>query len=118
MVFAFLLCCHLLVGEKKLEQKSLEQLVTFLRCLKRITKPDEELEKDGKEDIAKEEGEGQVDEVNKSTPCTEKKYKPKPSNLDWLNERSWNYFIHFEEEFEEVQGKFGVELLEKLGGVW
>ena len=83
--------------------------MTFLHCLKRSpTKPDEELEKPDHEETAKVEGEGQVDEMDKSARCTEKEYKPKPSNLDWLNERSWNYFIHFEEEFEEVQGGFRV----------
>ena len=107
LVFAFLLCCHLLVGERKLEQKSLEQLVTFLHCLKSTSKMDEEeSEKPSDEDVAKE-GEDEQDGGNKEIDgCTEKKYKTKPSNLDWLNERSWKYFIRFEEEFEEVKGRF------------
>jgi hypothetical protein len=120
LVFAFLLCCHLLVGEGKLEQKTLEQLVVFLRCLKCKSKEDEEVVEDDKdgslaEGEVKGEEKGEVkseekgEEKQENTEQKEKKsppivLKPKPSHLSWLKERSWNYFVQFEEEFEELRG--------------
>ena len=105
---AFLLCCHLLVGEGKLEQKTLEQLVVFLLFLKSKSKDDEDIvekEKGGSTG----EGEAKGKENQENNESTEKKsqgvvMRPKPEQLPWLKESSWKYFIHFEEEFEELQG--------------
>ena len=94
------------MGEQKLEQKSLEQLVTFLHCLKSSTKQEDELKTGEKEDNNKDGEEEQGDGKNKNDRCVEPKYETKPSNLDWLSEKSWNYFVKFEEEFEEVKGNF------------
>ena len=94
------------MGEQKLEQKSLEQLVTFLHCLKSSTKQNDELTMEEKESNNKDTEDGKSDEKNKNDRCVEPKYETKPSNLDWLSEKSWNYFVKFEEEFEEVKGNF------------
>ena len=94
------------MGEQKLEQKSLEQLVTFLHCLKSSTKQEDELNAEEKEDNNKDGEEQHGDEKSKNDVCVEPKYETKPSNLDWLSEKSWNYFVRFEEEFEEVKGNF------------
>ena len=109
MVFAFLLCCHLLVGEGKLEQRSLEQLVTFLQFLKKTSKRSEDFVSEKAE---KPENQGDEANGNKNKPAeisenqTQGKIsKPKPQNLTWLNEKSWNYFVQFQEEFSEMQGK-------------
>ena len=59
-----------------------------------------------KESNNKDTEDGKSDEKNKNDRCVEPKYETKPSNLDWLSEKSWNYFVKFEEEFEEVKGNF------------
>ena len=59
-----------------------------------------------KESNNKDAEDGKGDEMNKNGGCVEPKYETKPSNLDWLSEKSWNYFVKFEEEFEEVKGNF------------
>ena len=102
------MCCHLLVGEKKLEQKTLEQLVVFLRCLKSKSKEAEEIDEGQKEDPPTE-GEVRSEiqpDNNKDTGVRSQSSvsKPKPAHLPWLKDRSWKYFIKFEEEFEELRG--------------
>ena len=108
LVFAFLLCCHLLVGEDKLEQNTFEQLVVFLRCLKCKSKEDEDGVEDDK-DSSLVEGEVKGEETHATTEQKEKiskrtSLRPKPAHLPWLKERSWKYFIQFEDEFEELRG--------------
>ena len=111
LVFAFLLCCHLLVGEGKLDQNSLDQLVVFLQFLKRTIKSEgdsmdqkSEATPEEKEDLQTEKKESDNKSEEKTTPKTI--FRPKPENLPWLNEWSWNYFIQFEDGFEEVKGKY------------
>ena len=80
--------------------------MTFLHCLKSSTKQNDELTMEEKESNNKDAEDGKSDEKNKNDRCEEPKYETKPSNLDWLSEKSWNYFVKFEEEFEEVKGNF------------
>ena len=121
-MFAFLLCCHLLVGEGKLEEKSLGQLVIFLHFLKSKLAEDEVLVEEDKvtsvterlmlqtknlltapKALAKgeEEKNTKIEENEKQDGIV---FRPKPHNLSWLKERSWKYFIQFEEAFEELRG--------------
>ena len=114
LVFAFLLCCHLLVGEGKLEQKTLEQLVVFLRCLKGKSKESED-GIEGEKDASLIEGESKGVATPENPEQKEMKsqrlsLRPKPSHLPWLKETSWKYFIQVEEEFEEFRGIYTLML--------
>ena len=57
-----------------------------------------------KEDLQTEKKESDSKSEEKKAPKTI--FRPKPENLPWLNEWSWNYFIQFEDGFEEVKGKY------------
>ena len=110
MVFAFLLCCHLLVGEEKLGKKSLGQLVVFLRFSSEVPSknggPSVEDEDDGVNNGDTVEGRKNEQHQSDNDNNSKKAVKKKPENLRWLGDSSWSYFIQFEEEFEELQGKY------------
>ena len=96
------------MGEDKLEQRCLQQLVVFLQFLKKTSINGENSVEDKEEELVKE-GEETDENKDKCNEGSEKKIpdkilKSKPKNLPWLNDRSWKYFLQFEEEFTELQG--------------
>ena len=92
-----------------METKSLGELVVFLRfCTQKQTKNDGNSA--GEESDGSSNGDTGKDGNNEKQTAdndvdTEKTIKTKPTNLPWLVDNSWRYFVQFEEKFEELQGK-------------